>query len=306
MIHILLASYRGEQYLPAQVESICAQKTEAISLLISDDDSARDTELLLSRFSESLKIKVISGPQRGVNANFLNLIKHAPLNPHCFYAFADQDDVWLPQKLQTAQTQIESYIEKHPNRPVVYMGRTMVCDESLQPLYLSKGKPQLASFNNALLESIAGGNTMVFNAPALSLLQTLGQPVHHDWFTYMVVTACGGEVFFDDTPYVLYRQHDENVIGASRGLKAKLLRFKKILSGEFRIWTHDNLVALTPLVPRMTESNQRTFAGFKRLHEIQGWHNCLRRLYLFINLRLYRQRLIDHFGLMLAAFLGRI
>ena len=304
-----MASYKGQAFLYAQIHSIMQQEDVTIRLQISDDGSARECLQYLEHMpmaSQYLKsITVQDGLHQGVNANFLWLIHSASLHFPDLYAFSDQDDVWLPNKLKRAEAQLNA-ITKSDMQALLYMGRTLVCDEQLNPLFLSKGMAGVANFKNALLESAAGGNTMVFNAPMLQLLQKINYPVHHDWLAYMVITSCGGQVVFDDTPYVLYRQHDNNVIGANKGVRAKLLRFKKILSNEFRTWAGNNIKALSPLLPQMTAENQAVYIGFKRLHEMQGWYYCFNRLILFHKLGLYRQRKLEHLGFMLAAFLGKI
>ena len=113
-------------------------------------------------------------------------------------------------------------------------------------------------------------------------------------------------MLFDDQPYVLYRQHGANVIGANKGLAQKFYRFKKLLSNEFRGWAENNIKALQPLVNDMTSDNRKIYDGFIRLHEMRGWHRCFSRLSLFQELGLYRQRKLEHLGFMLAAFLGKI
>ncbi len=305
MITILMASYKGDTYLNAQIDSIVQQQGVDLQLLISDDFSESATTSLLAPYQEQLSFKVIAGPQRGVNANFHYLIEqanqHFPPIQSLLFAYADQDDVWLPQKLQLAQQSLVNL-----KQAAVYMGRTYVTDAMLNPLFLSKGKPRHASFQNALLESIAGGNTMVFNQQALLHMQQVTLPVFHDWLTYMVVSACGGQIIFDDTPTVLYRQHGQNLIGANKGLIPKLTRLKKLFAGEFRDWAENNICALTPLIPAMTPENKITFEGFVQLHQLQGWRYCFKRLQLFLKLGLYRQRTAEHIGFLLAAFLGKI
>lgn len=298
MIQILLASYKGETYLLEQIESIAAQVDVRVDLLISDDDDVAATSTLIQPY----EAQIVSGPHQGVNANFLHLLHLANPKRYTLFSYADQDDVWLPNKLVNAKRALDN--QPHPLK--VYMGRTMVCDEELKPQFLSKGKPKEASFKNALLESIAGGNTMVFTSSTLALLQKTTHPVHHDWLTYLATTACGGQIIFDDTYYVLYRQHGQNVIGANNGFLAKLYRLKKLLSNEFYNWATNNIQALSAIRSDMTAENQAIFDGFIKLHQMQGWRFCFKRLSLFIHLGLYRQRRIEHFGFMLAAFLGKI
>ena len=307
-ITVLLASYKGQKYLTAQLESILNQTTNPSALLISDDVSARDCGEFIATQGvlgdDVDKITVVDGPQRGVNANFAHLIQSAALADGVLYAYADQDDVWLEGKLHAASAMLAD--GSLSTAPRLYAGRTMVCDGDLNPLFLSKGMPRAASFQNALLESIAGGNTMVFNPATLKLLKTVDVAVHHDQLTYMVVTACGGSVVFDDEPYVLYRQHGGNVIGANNGWFAKLYRLRRLLGNEFYGWATDNINALSVIRLEMTDENQKTFDGFVRLHEMRGWHRCLARLFLFKRLGLYRQRRLEHFGFMLAAFCGKV
>lgn len=301
--HVLLASYKGQDYLVSQVESILTQTEVTVSLQISDDESAQNTQRLLEKSKlDTVEVSLTDGPHLGVNANFLSLIKRC-VGGADFYAFSDQDDVWLPNKLSSAKRKLS---QLSISGVKLYVARTMVCDEKLTPLFLAKDCPRALSFKNALIESVAGGNTMVFSAQTLALLQKVNNPVHHDWLAYMVVTACGGEVVFDDVPYVLYRQHASNVVGANKGFFAKWQRFRKIVSNDFRGWTTQNIVALESLVSDMTSENRKIYFGFKRLHELQGWHYSFHRLYLFHQLGLYRQRHVDHLCFMLAAFLGKI
>ena len=305
VINVLLASYKGQAYLPAQIDSIMQQQEVLLRLYISDDESATQCfnslcNVLPSEYLQRLHLQ--DGPRQGVNANFLSLIQRQEVCAHDLYAFSDQDDVWLSGKLSRAQT----HLNRGKMLPMLYMGRSTICGTQLKPLFLSKGMPREASFKNALLESAAGGNTMVFNAPTLSLLQTVTHPVHHDWLTYMIVSACGGKVVFDDTPNVLYRQHESNLSGSNRGLKAKLVRLKKILNNDFRCWAEDNIKALQPILDDMTAENRRVYEGFVRLHNMRGWHRCFSRLALFQKIGLYRQRRLEHYGFMLAAFLGKI
>ncbi|TDR31572.1 glycosyltransferase [Hydromonas duriensis] len=309
VILVMLASCDGEKYLSQQVNSIFKQKNVAVNLVFSDDSESKDSIDFLRNVSvelgvDSKKIKIIKGPRQGANANFAHLISSVDISNSVYFAFSDQDDVWQQDKLCVAKEKLATVYDIA--KPSIYMGRTMVCDMDLNPLFLSKGKPRPASFRNALLESIAGGNTMVFNQTTLALLKKAGMPVHHDWLSYMVVTACGGTVIFDDEPYVLYRQHDANVIGANNGFIQKWYRLKKLLSNDFRSWVEDNIEALKPLVNDMTADSRLTYEGFVQLHDMRGWYRCLSRLFLFKKLGLYRQRRFEHWGFALAAFLGKI
>jgi hypothetical protein len=103
-----------------------------------------------------------------------------------------------------------------------------------------------------------------------------------------------------------YANQTRNVVGANNGVAQKLYRLRKLLNNEFRVWAADNIEALKPIVDDMTAENRRVYEGFVRLHHMRGWNRCFSRLSLFRKLGLYRQRRLEHFGFMLAAFCGKV
>ena len=125
---------------------------------------------------------------------------------------------------------------------------------------------QLPCFENALVQSIAGGNTMVFNQAARKELIKFGgavDVVSHDWWLYIVVTSVGGTVYYDPWPSMGYRQHGGNLIGSNRGLKALVLRGWRFARGDFRRYNERNIVALSKNVNYMNEKSKRCFIFFK-------------------------------------------
>ena len=158
---------------------------------------------------------IMRGPGQGFAQNFLALLRQAgPLVPYA--AFCDQDDVWLRHKLARALAHLRTVPRGLPG---LYAGRTMICDDDLKPLRASPLFKHPPRFENALVQSIGGGNTMVMNRAALDLLQdTAGQAkgiVSHDWWAYQLIAGAGGVVIYDRMPTVLYRQHSGNLVGAS-------------------------------------------------------------------------------------------
>jgi hypothetical protein len=110
------------------------------------------------------------------------------------------------------------------------------------------------------VQSIAGGNTMVFNRAARDLLRQAGENVEavtHDWWAYMLVTSCGGAVHYDPYPTVRYRQHDANQFGSNVNPRAQLKRARLLLQGRFRGWVDANLRALQRVRHLMTPENQQ-------------------------------------------------
>jgi hypothetical protein len=131
-----------------------------------------------------------------------------------FFAFCDQDDVWLPDKLSRAV----SALNRIPaDVPALYCTRQHLVDKNLKPIGLSSPAHPLPSFANALVQNIAVGCTIVLNASARKVVLATPIPTSsiHDWWSYLNVTGAVGHVRFEDKPSILYRQHDGNTIGSA-------------------------------------------------------------------------------------------
>ncbi len=216
-VAILLSTYNGERYLPEQLASFEAQSYPHWRLLWRDDGSEDGTRALLRAFADRVgeaRCREVTGQdgRLGVQASFLWLLQGAQDYP--FVAFADQDDVWLPEKLARAVRYMEG---KEGDAPSLYCGRQLLVDETLRPLRLSPSFRADLPFPAPLAQNIATGCTMLLNRAACRAIAPTRPPEGsvHDWWCYIVVTALGGRVFFDDTPSILYRQHAHNVIGAA-------------------------------------------------------------------------------------------
>ncbi|WP_341686717.1 glycosyltransferase family 2 protein [Limnohabitans sp.] len=267
-VHILLATYNGAKYLQAQLDSIARQTHRQWTLTVSDDGSTDETVNIVKAFAQSSPqtVTLLQGPCAGSSTrNFCHLIQHAPAGTeHDLYAFCDQDDVWLDNKLERAV----QWHAQHLQQPVrLYCGRTQFVNDKLQPIGLSPRIRRPPSFGNALVQNIASGNTMVFS-PSVLAAQKKVQPEHsvwHDWTTYLVATALGGGVWFDDEPCLHYRQHGGNVIGSNYGLSAQIRRLQPLFKGRFTQWTDANMAAVLDLGPAASEAAQELHQKFAQL-----------------------------------------
>lgn len=228
-VQVLLSAYNGEKFIREQIDSILVQKNVEVELLIRDDGSTDGTKGILRQY-ESIhnNIRVIYGENLGVIKSFFTLIEEA--NGAAYTAFADQDDVWLPEKL----FQAVSLLEKEQNvMPLVYCSAKQLVDEKLNPLptaiAYNKVRPE---FGNALVENMCTGCTCVMNRKMLLLLKGR-QPeftVMHDFWIYLV-GSCFGRVIYDEKAYILYRQHGKNALGAASSLwenyRKRVKNFKK-------------------------------------------------------------------------------
>jgi glycosyltransferase involved in cell wall biosynthesis len=264
-VTILLGLYNGARFLGEQLASYAAQEGVRWSLLAADDGSTDATRAILARFAaddRARRIALIDGPGRGAAPNFLRLLAVADPDTQ-LAALSDQDDVWLPGKLARAAAALHGLPR---DLPALYCGRTMICDARLNRLGTSPDFRRAPSFRNALVQNIAGGNTMVLNRAALRLARAAapeaGEVVMHDWWLYQLVTGAGGLVLYDREPMVLYRQHGTNLIGANASLAARVRRARLVAGGLLRRWNETNIAALTASAHRLTPENRAILAAF--------------------------------------------
>jgi glycosyltransferase involved in cell wall biosynthesis len=303
-VTILLCTLNGERFLAEQLASLERQTYSRWKLVVSDDGSTDHTRSLLQAFKRTHppgKVEIIDGPQRGAPANFLFLAcRKTPITG--YYAFCDQDDVWEADKLARAI----AILQHAPSgAPALYGSRTSLIDATGRRIGLSPLFPRTPTFRSALVQSIAGGNTMVFNRKARDLIASCGPDVDipsHDWWLYQITSACGGMVHYDARPTVRYRQHLHNCIGANTGWAACLRRLRMLGQGRFRYWAGLNVEALTRLRPRMSAENQRIFDLFCKARH----RPLLQRARMFIEAGVYRQTLLGNLGLAAAVVLKKI
>lgn len=303
-VGIILCTFNGAQYLNEQLSSIVAQKYKNWRLFVSDDGSKDQTMELLyafrNRYGED-KVVIFEGPKQGPAKNFLSLVNF--VHEQCeYFAFCDQDDIWHEDKLSRATTILDNVID---NRPVLYCSSTIYISkfgDYLQGSYLFKKPP---SFKNSLVQSIAGGNTMVFNKAAANILAKTPLSINleaHDWWTYILITGCDGQVYYDPNPTVDYRQHSSALVGENRTLRAKLTRIKKLLDGRFRVWNDKNIKGLEFFSNQLTPENFIAVAWFQKLRS----KFLLLRIYAFFRSGIRRQTLVGNIALFLAAILNKI
>ncbi len=297
---VLLCSYNGGCYLAEQLDSILRQNSCQPTIVISDDGSTDDTRELLENYAAGHpQMSWRPGPAQGFVCNFFSLINDTSISGE-YFALADQDDLWLPDHLARALGDLETV---PAGVPALYASRTRLVDTGGEPIGWSPEHARPPGFHNALIQNIASGNTMVFNRAARDLLARLGahaMPVWHDWALYQVVTACGGHVFYDQEPTVLYRQHGGNAIGAVWTMGSRWYRLRMLLQGRFRLWNGRNLYALEGVSEHITPESRELL---QRFMEVRQRKTPWGRVFGLYRLGLYRQTRIGQIGLYFAALL---
>ncbi|MEE4691803.1 glycosyltransferase family 2 protein [Pseudomonas alliivorans] len=303
-VAILMCTYNGAAYLHEQLESFLAQTFSSWTLYVSDDASTDDTLSILADYQHrwgEQKIRIFNGPRQGFGKNFLSLLKRPEVKAR-YYAFSDQDDVWFSDKLQRSVELLEGIDKQTPG---LYCSRTRLIDKTGKVIGFSPLFLRPTSFRNALVQSIAGANTMLVNHAARELLMLVPEDatvVAHDWLTYMIVSACGGKAIYDDKPSLDYRQHAGNLIGANTSFKDRLTRIQKMFSGRFAEWNDANIHILEALYPNMSEASRTTLSHFDT-----GRHMKLpERIREICKSGVYRQTAGGSITLIIAACLGQL
>jgi len=307
LVAILMGTHNGARFLLEQLDSLELQTHQNWVLIASDDGSADDTIKILKAYQAKWpagKLIIKEGPKQGFCVNFLSIACDPKIRAN-YYAFCDQDDVWLPIKLEIAVGNIAAHqVHRDVTLPYLYCGRTTYVSEKLEPIGISPLFIFPAKFRNALVQSIAGGNTMVFNQETKLALEKVGvvNVSSHDWWLYLLVSGIGGVVYYDKVPQILYRQHDDSIVGENRSFTSKCLRAYTLLRGRFRIWNTKNIEALCVVGGMLTEDNQEILRLFKLLRSAK----LIDRFRLMEVCGLYRQTWRGTISLVFAALLKKI
>ena len=267
-VAVLMAVFRDARFLPAQLSSIRAQERVDLDLWISRDCDEEDVGRVLEEHRLAFgaeRFHLRAGPRRGATANFLSLVFDEAIRAD-YFAYADQDDVWEPDKLARAI----AALERLPAAvPALYSARSRLIDERGRLLGLSPLRDRRPPcFRNALAQNIVNGHSAVFNRAARTLLRASGvrEAPFHDWWTYLLVAGAGGRVLYDPRPGVRYRLHDRNLTGRRPGatVPARAFRFlRRVANGETRRAIAANLRTLRHAESLLTPENRRILAVYE-------------------------------------------
>ena len=232
-----MASYNGISWISEQIDSIINQNGVNVTIYVSDDISKDGTYNYLCKLSEfNAQVKVLSQKVKFGSAgrNFYRLIQDVDISGFDFIAFADQDDIWESDKLINHINLAEQHQADGVSSNVIAFwpgGNKRLIIKSNPPLKW-----------DFLFESAGPGCTFLMTPWLVNNVRKLlvdenspaKKVVLHDWLTYAVCRAHGRKWVIDSKPSVQYRQHQNNVIGANSGLKAKWARLVRFKQGWYR------------------------------------------------------------------------
>ena len=219
-IAVLLAAYNGRNFIREQLDSLLAQTFQEWTLFIHDDGSTDGTPEILSEYAERFpeKIVLIDAPSKGsAGDNFMFLLNSVDAP---YIMFCDQDDVWLPQKIEKTYQRMK---EVENGRPALVFSDLQIVDQDLKiiaPLMSGYQKLDMTKHRveDFLAENVITGCTMMIDRPLAELSRKCQDPsqiIVHDWWAALVA-AKFGVISCIEEPLIKYRQHGENSIGAKR------------------------------------------------------------------------------------------
>ena len=235
-----MATYNGERFVGEQIESVQAQTYGNWHLLVSDDCSTDGTLAVVRRYAaEDERIRIVSEGVRhgGAKENFFALMakSEAP-----YAMFCDQDDVWLPEKVEKSLAALRALENEHgEDAPLLVFCDMKVVDSELNVIHESFEKsshfdPSRLAFRQLLAHNVAAGCCMILNKLLVEVCQqSNGEGVEmHDWWAMLVASAFG-QIGFIDEPLSLYRQHGTNEVGANEYSPVERAKNKGFMVNQF-------------------------------------------------------------------------
>ena len=273
-VAILLSIFNGEEFLDEQLGSYSRQTHNNWRLYWRDDGSTDRSMAVVSSFANGAAggrcthapgVDWRGAGQRGTGPlgaadSFLTLLHAALQGDAAYFAFSDQDDVWLPEKLAHAVAALKQIA---PHRPALYFCPRIPVDSDLRPIGKAPGLRRPPGFPAALTQNVIPGCCMMLNRAAARLIDSVQVPERtwHDWWSYLVVTANEGVVITGEFADVLYRQHAGNLVGEPFGFCRRAMAAMRRGRGPFisLMWRHIAALRARPgVLPETTCSTLET------------------------------------------------
>lgn len=253
-VAVVMSTYNGAEYIKEQIDSILNQNYDEFSLYIRDDGSTDNTLDIINEYADAdSRISLCSdlNGNLGPAGSFLAMINNISAD---IYMFADQDDVWLQNKISDA---VEFFKTNKNNKPKLYCTDLKVVDKELNVISGSFMKrenynPITQNYLGRLFfQNFVVGCTSAINKELVELFKVSyaqkndKKIIMHDWW-FALLAAAYGEIFFNPKASILYRQHGRNSVGSTgsgvrkikhalftEGLYKKSKKYFSMIQGQF-------------------------------------------------------------------------
>ena len=221
-VTVYLSTYNGEAFLDEQIDSILRQEGVSVRLIVRDDGSSDRTIELLEKYRTMKGVTFYRGNNLGYAKSFLTTLKNDAGQESGYYAFSDQDDIWLPQKLKCGINKLKNFPQ---DIPLLYVSALQRVDGALNNLDKQDFPHLILSLGAEFTRHRLAGCTFVFNLQMKKLLEeaaVLSNLCSHDALATILCLSCGGRVIYDHDSYILFRRHGNNTSVDGKGTIFKI------------------------------------------------------------------------------------
>lgn len=307
-IAILMASYNGERYIKDQIESIINQNFSDWHLFISDDGSIDNTLRLEKSYQEKFpqKITIVENKtnKHGSKYNFFNLLNIVLREKYNYFMFSDQDDVWKKNKVSDT-FKLMKQAKNNTSVPILVHTDLEVVDENLKTLGNSFIKyraldPKCKDINHLLIQNNVTGCTMMVNRPLLVKalqVENIDEIAMHDWW-FALIASIYGKIYFLNESTIKYRQHSENVVGATNVNSLGFIIKRVVGKDHVKETINMSIRQAQKLLDDYTDIPQnmkKVIVGFSKINNL----NKLNRQYYVIKNKILKQGTIQKIGEMI-------
>ena len=260
---VLMTVFNGRRWLSEQMDSIVGQVGVLVTIFVSVDRSSDGSESWVDHLAvQDQRIRVLPRGQRfgGAAPNFFRLFRDVDFEYFDYVSLADQDDIWLPEKLLRAHERLQE------TGADAYSSNVTAFWENGKTALIQKSQKQVKW--DFLFEAAGPGCTYVLTPSLAKSVQRLlrehqGESLKiglHDWFIYAFARANQYDWLIDDYSGMLYRQHEHNQVGMNAGFRAFLHRCQKVLGG----WAFSQAAFIAQLVGLGNDPFVRQWSGGSR------------------------------------------
>ena len=219
---VMMATYNGEKYVAEQIDSILAQGGVELTLMIRDDGSTDGTVAICEQYAQKYSNIdfAVNEHNKGCAMNFMDMVYAADAEAYDYFAFSDQDDYWLPEKLSKA---IEQLVTCESERAGLYYTDVVNVDADLSnPRSQNRAFATVSNpLKTALMFNWAAGCTMVWNIAMMQLVQKERNdafPRFQDTWLFLLALTCDATIYADlDHCYLKRRITGMNQTGENYG-----------------------------------------------------------------------------------------
>ena len=254
LISVILCTYNGERFLEEQIRSIINQTYPNIEFIIADDCSTDSTRAIINRFNHLSNVRIIFNEKnKGFAKNFESAAMFATAD---YLAFSDQDDIWLPQKIEKLYKTISTY-------SLVYSDSILIDENGVS---LNKKLSDFRNFKKTIHDSrgflfhnVVSGHTILIKKDLLVKALPIPEGYYHDWWLAYQAANLNGIVLLNEA-LTLYRQHSKTI--------TKTIREKKIGSRKFEKRYKDFLKELDWVELLKNNKLEQHKSFFSKLHDL--------------------------------------